>query len=73
MATSAHAYIRGNALKFYECLECLQRGSLPEGLRSGSAVTATLGIWAPWRVWRVKLKSKFVTWTKLSSAIQYTT
>ena len=34
MATSAHAYVRGNALKFYECLECLQHGSLPDGPRS---------------------------------------
>ena len=31
MATSAHTYVRGNALKFYECLEALRRGSLPEG------------------------------------------
>jgi uncharacterized protein (DUF2252 family) len=31
MAESAHAYVRGNAVKFYECLESLRRGSLPEG------------------------------------------
>jgi uncharacterized protein (DUF2252 family) len=31
MAVSAHAYVRGNALKFYEWLESLERGTLPEG------------------------------------------
>jgi uncharacterized protein (DUF2252 family) len=31
MATSAHAYVRGNTLKFYEWLESLDRGTLPEG------------------------------------------
>ena len=31
MAASAHAYVRGNTLKFYEWLESLERGTLPEG------------------------------------------
>jgi uncharacterized protein (DUF2252 family) len=31
MAASAHAYVRGNTLKFYEWLESLKRGTLPEG------------------------------------------
>jgi uncharacterized protein (DUF2252 family) len=31
MAASAHAYVRGNTLKFYEWLESLKRGALPEG------------------------------------------
>ncbi|MFE1599261.1 DUF2252 family protein [Methylobacterium sp. ID0610] len=31
MAKSAHAYVRGNTLKFYEWLDGLARGSLPEG------------------------------------------
>ncbi|TGE00237.1 DUF2252 family protein [Methylobacterium nonmethylotrophicum] len=31
MARSAHAYVRGNTLKFYEWLEGLARGTLPEG------------------------------------------
>jgi uncharacterized protein (DUF2252 family) len=31
MAVSAHAYVRGNTLKFYEWLESLERGTLPEG------------------------------------------
>jgi uncharacterized protein (DUF2252 family) len=31
MAESAHAYVRGNTQKFYEWLESLRRGSLPEG------------------------------------------
>jgi uncharacterized protein (DUF2252 family) len=31
MARSAHAYVRGNTGKFYEWLEGLKRGSLPEG------------------------------------------
>jgi uncharacterized protein (DUF2252 family) len=31
MAVSAHAYVRGNTLKFYEWLESLERGILPEG------------------------------------------
>ncbi|QRE72459.1 DUF2252 family protein [Methylobacterium aquaticum] len=31
MARSAHAYVRGNTLKFYEWLEGLTRGTLPEG------------------------------------------
>src|ERR1019366_5007643 len=31
MAVSAHAYVRGNTLKFYEWLEFLERGTLPEG------------------------------------------
>ncbi len=31
MAQSAHAYVRGNTLKFYEWLESAERGSLPEG------------------------------------------
>jgi uncharacterized protein (DUF2252 family) len=31
MAASAHAYMRGSTLKFYEWLEAQKRGSLPEG------------------------------------------
>ena len=31
MAVSAHAYVRGNTLKFYEWLESLEKGTLPEG------------------------------------------
>lgn len=31
MARSAHAYVRGNTLKFYEWLGSLERGALPEG------------------------------------------
>jgi uncharacterized protein (DUF2252 family) len=31
MATSAHAYVRGNTLKFYEWLESREAGTLPEG------------------------------------------
>jgi uncharacterized protein (DUF2252 family) len=31
MARSAHAYVRGNTVKFYEWLAQLQRGTLPEG------------------------------------------
>ena len=31
MAVSAHAYVRGNALKFYEWLGSLEEGALPEG------------------------------------------
>jgi uncharacterized protein (DUF2252 family) len=31
MAESAHAYVRGNTLKFYDWLESLKRGTLPEG------------------------------------------
>ncbi|ACA14660.1 conserved hypothetical protein [Methylobacterium sp. 4-46] len=31
MARSAHAYVRGNTLKFYEWLGTLARGTLPEG------------------------------------------
>ena len=31
MAVSAHAYVRGNTLKFYEWLESRERGALPEG------------------------------------------
>ena len=31
MAVSAHAYVRGNTLKFYEWLGSLKRGALPEG------------------------------------------
>jgi uncharacterized protein (DUF2252 family) len=31
MARSAHAYVRGNTIKFYEWLEQQKRGTLPEG------------------------------------------
>ncbi len=31
MAKSAHAYVRGNTLKFYQWLDGLPRGTLPEG------------------------------------------
>lgn len=31
MARSAHAYVRGNTLRFYEWLDGLPRGTLPEG------------------------------------------
>ena len=31
MAVSAHAYVRGSTVKFYEWLEAQKRGSLPEG------------------------------------------
>src|ERR1700728_1113927 len=32
MARSAHAYVRGSTVKFYEWLEAQKRGALPEGL-----------------------------------------
>src|SRR6195952_3937907 len=31
MARSAHAYVRGSTIQFYEWLEAQKRGSLPEG------------------------------------------
>src|SRR6202165_6317365 len=31
MARSAHAYVRGSTVKFYEWLEDQKRGTLPEG------------------------------------------
>src|ERR1700739_2351835 len=31
MAQSTHAYVRGNTVKFYECLESSNRTTLPEG------------------------------------------
>jgi hypothetical protein len=31
MARSAHAYVRGSTIKFYEWLEEQKRGTLPEG------------------------------------------
>jgi uncharacterized protein (DUF2252 family) len=31
MARSAHAYVRGNTIQFYEWLDALDRGTLPEG------------------------------------------
>jgi uncharacterized protein (DUF2252 family) len=31
MARSAHAYVRGSTVKFYEWLEQQKRGTLPEG------------------------------------------
>ena len=31
MARSAHAYVRGSTVKFYEWLEDQKRGALPEG------------------------------------------
>src|SRR5471030_2183669 len=31
MARSAHAYVRGNTMKFYEWLESLKSGALPDG------------------------------------------
>ena len=31
MARSAHAYVRGSTVKFYEWLEAQKRGRLPEG------------------------------------------
>jgi uncharacterized protein (DUF2252 family) len=31
MAESAHAYVRGNTIKFYDWLDSLERGTLPEG------------------------------------------
>ena len=31
MARSAHAYVRGSTIKFYEWLESSSRGKLPEG------------------------------------------
>src|SRR3984885_1533181 len=31
MARSAHAYVRGNTVKFYEWLQSLKSGTLPDG------------------------------------------
>lgn len=31
MARSAHAYVRGNTIKFYEWLDSLKIGAVPEG------------------------------------------
>ncbi len=44
MARSAHAYVRGSTVQFYQWLEAQKRGTLPEGRRSGSAGIATPAI-----------------------------
>jgi hypothetical protein len=41
MAGSAHANVRGTAVKFYQWLDEQKRGSLPEGPACGFAATAT--------------------------------
>jgi hypothetical protein len=53
MARSAHAYVRGSTVKFYEWLEAQKRRSLPEGLRCGYAETATRVILGLWRTQKV--------------------
>ena len=45
MARSAHAYVRGNTVKFYEWLRgAEERHRCPTGRRCGSAATATSAI-----------------------------
>jgi hypothetical protein len=50
MAASAHAYVRGNTLKFYEWLAAADKSKIPQGRRFGSAAIATLEILAPWPI-----------------------
>src|ERR1700733_9633140 len=49
MAQSAHAYVRGSTVKFYEWLESTSRGTLPEGPSvwiCGDCHVGNLGPWA---------------------------
>jgi len=42
MARSAHAYVRGSTVKFYEWLESSRGKRVPQGPRSGFVVIVTL-------------------------------
>jgi hypothetical protein len=44
MARSAHAYVRGSTVQFYEWLEAQKRGTLPKGRRCGFAAIAMSAI-----------------------------
>jgi uncharacterized protein (DUF2252 family) len=48
MARSAHAYVRGNTLQFYEWLASATGKLLPQVPLSGFVATVTLEIWALW-------------------------
>jgi uncharacterized protein (DUF2252 family) len=47
MARSAHAYVRGSTVKFYDWLKNSRPGELPEVLRYGFAATVTSAILVP--------------------------
>lgn len=47
MARSAHAYVRGSTVQFYEWLHSQPGRRLPNGPRSGSAAIAMPVTWAP--------------------------
>jgi hypothetical protein len=73
MARSAHAYVRGSTVKFYEWLEEQKRGTLPEGRRRGSAAIAMSEISARLGRLTAALQSRFGTLIKPSSVILHMT
>ncbi len=64
MARSAHAYVRGNTLKFYEWLEGLRAAPCRRGRRSGSAAIATSAISDRWPTRTAGSTSRFAISTR---------
>ena len=51
MARSAHAYMRGNTVKFYEWLVTAAGKSYLTDRRYGSVAIAMSATWVRWRIW----------------------
>jgi hypothetical protein len=73
MARSPHAYVRGNTAKFYEWLQDLKIGTLPNGPRFGFLEIVTSTVLGPSRTPWLILRFRFAILIKRSLAIRLTT
>jgi hypothetical protein len=68
MARSAHAYVRGATVRFYDWLE-QSGGRVPEGPAVWICGDCHMGNLGPWPTPRAGWRSRSATWTRPSSAI----
>jgi hypothetical protein len=68
-ARSPHAYVRGNTVRYYQWLERLERGALPQGPEIWIAAIAIWAILVRSETQEAKSRFKFVILTRRSSEI----
>ena len=68
MARSAHAYVRGSTVQFYEWLRETHRRRLPDGPPVWICGDCHVGISVHWRIRRAISTFRSGIWTKPSSA-----
>ena len=69
MARSPHAYVRGNTVRYYEWLERVERGALPQGPEIWICGDCHVGNFGPVGKPAAKSSFKFAISTRQSSEI----